>query len=764
MLSPNTVLQNRYSITRLVAQGGMGAVYEARDQRLGTTVALKETFFSDEGLRKAFHREASILATLRHQALPKVIDHFTEGDGQFLVMEFIRGDDLSKILQMHGRPIPPKDALMWADQVLSALEYLHSQRPPVIHRDIKPQNLKLNERGEVILLDFGLAKEEALETSSVYRSVRGYTLNYAPLEQIQGTGTDPRSDLYGVAATFYHLMTGVAPPDALTRATALVEGRADPLQPASALNPQVSSAVSAVLEESLAQDRNKRPATAAIMRSALKKAASAATETVMAQPTASQRSSPVTSPPVFTQTAQPRIAEPLFPNLSQTPDYDLEFIEPQSTGGSRKWIAGLALVLVLAAAAATAFWLRNKASTDLGDLAKSNTGVVSSAGKTIPLSTREILSRGSEEDRYYSFIAEAGEIKFILDVLGSGSTVTVEALDMEKKLMLFNGSKPSFSLASSGEHEQATARLIVDSQQPVTLRLKTTYPKSLQAFRLRIDGPAKLSDPKTPNTDAAAPLAALFADRDRPLPLATSAVYGGQNSRKETYYTFSAGPGETRLTLNVIGKGVTITVDLFNDESEHLRFRSGAQKLVVSSIDLNEQASAQLFLDRQQRVLLRIQNNYPQSLQAYRLKFEGPIQFAQADETNSAAGVAEALKPLFSERDNPEPLRSREISGRALGNEKYYTVTAGPGIVRLTLEVEANGSTMGVEIFDSDAKLIRFDDNSAKLSVSSTGKKEKKSVELSIPREERVLVRLSTSYPDSLKEFRLKLDGAVKKM
>jgi hypothetical protein len=99
-----------------------------------------------------------------------------------------------------------------------------------------------------------------------------------------------------------------------------------------------------------------------------------------------------------------------------------------------------------------------------------------------------------------------------------------------------------------------------------------------------------------------------------------------------------------------------------------------------------------------------------------------------------------------------------------LGNEKYYTVTAGPGIVRLTLEVEANGSTMGVEIFDSDAKLIRFDDNSAKLSVSSTGKKEKKSVELSIPREERALVRLSTSYPDSLKEFRLKLDGAVKKM
>jgi serine/threonine protein kinase len=760
MLSPNTVLQNRYSITRLVAQGGMGAVYEARDQRLGNTVALKETFFTDEGLRKAFHREASILATLRHQALPKVIDHFTEGDGQFLVMEFIRGDDLSRILQMHGRPIPQKDALTWADQVLSALEYLHSQRPPVIHRDIKPQNLKLNERGEVILLDFGLAKEEALDTSSVYRSVRGYTLNYAPLEQIQGTGTDPRSDLYGVAATFYHLITGVAPPDALTRATALVEGRADPLQPASELNPQVTSAVSAVLEESLAQDRSKRPATAAIMRSALKKAASAATVQAPAQPTAHQRGAPATSPPLFTDKAQPRIAEPLF----QPPEPDLELTAPPGRGRSRKWIAGFAVILSLAAAAALAFWIRDRAMTDLGSSAKSNVGAVSSGGKTLPLASREILARGSEEDSYYSFIADAGEIKFILDVLGSGSTVTVEALDQKKELMRFKGNKPSFSLASSGEHEQAIARLIVDSQQSVLLRIKTTYPKNLQAFRLRIDGPAKLADANTPSTDPAASLAALFADRDRPLPLTASAIFGGQNSKKETYYAFSTGPGEIKLTLNVIGKGVTIAVDLFNDENEHLRFSSGSQRLTVASTDLNEQGGAQLLLDRQQRVLLRIQNNYPQSLQAYRLKFEGPIQFAQADGNNPAAAVADALKPIFAERDNPEPLRSKEISDRIVGKEKYYTVAAGPGIVHLTLEVEANGSTMGVEIFGSDARQIRFDDNSAKLSVSSSGKKEKKSVEFSIAREERLLMRLSTIYPDSLKDFRLKLDGAVKKM
>jgi len=108
MLIPNTLLQNRYLIIRLLAEGGMGAVYEARDQRLGVTVALKETFFADDEMRRAFHREAALLATLRHQALPKVMDHFSEGSGQFLVMEFIRGDDLSRVMQPARGPLPRK--------------------------------------------------------------------------------------------------------------------------------------------------------------------------------------------------------------------------------------------------------------------------------------------------------------------------------------------------------------------------------------------------------------------------------------------------------------------------------------------------------------------------------------------------------------------------------------------------------------------------------------------------------------------------------
>lgn len=271
MLSPETILQGRYRIIRQLGQGGMGAVYEAIDQRLDTTVALKETFFSDERLRKQFEREARLLARLHHQALPRVSDHFSEGDGQFLVMQFIPGDDLSEMMNRKRGPFPTDQVLTWADQLLDALDYLHTQDPQIVHRDIKPQNLKLTSRGQIILLDFGLAKGQAGDISRVTTSasIFGYTPNYAPLEQIQGLGTDSRSDLYSLGATLYHLITGVKPPDALTRAAAMVNNEPDPLKPASEANPAVAREVDAVLTKAMAQAREQRYPTAADMRRAL---------------------------------------------------------------------------------------------------------------------------------------------------------------------------------------------------------------------------------------------------------------------------------------------------------------------------------------------------------------------------------------------------------------------------------------------------------------------------------------------------------------
>jgi hypothetical protein len=272
MLSPDTILQGRYRVVRQLGQGGMGAVYEAVDQRLDTIVALKETLFTDEKLRKQFEREARLLARLHHQALPRVSDHFNEGDGQFLVMQYIPGEDLCEMQTRRQSAFSQGEVLRWADQLCDALDYLHTQDPQIIHRDIKPQNLKLTARGQIVLLDFGLAKGSGGQMSVVTTSasIFGYTPNYAPLEQVQGLGTDSRSDIYSLAATLYHLVTNVKPPDALSRAGAIVNGMPDPLVPADSVSAHVSRSVSAILDKAMSQKRDDRYASASVMREALR--------------------------------------------------------------------------------------------------------------------------------------------------------------------------------------------------------------------------------------------------------------------------------------------------------------------------------------------------------------------------------------------------------------------------------------------------------------------------------------------------------------
>src|SRR4051794_30786475 len=157
MIEKGTLLQQRYRIGRQIGQGGMGSVYVATDERFGSTVAIKETLLMDDNYRKAIEREARLLNSLKHSALPRVSDHFLEDDGQFLVMEYIPGEDLAHMIESCVT-FDVDRVLLWADQLLDALDYLHNQSMPVIHRDIKPQNLKLTARDQIILLDFGLAK------------------------------------------------------------------------------------------------------------------------------------------------------------------------------------------------------------------------------------------------------------------------------------------------------------------------------------------------------------------------------------------------------------------------------------------------------------------------------------------------------------------------------------------------------------------------------------------------------------------------------
>jgi biotin carboxyl carrier protein len=274
MLTPNFILQNRYRVIRELGHGGMGTVYEAVDQSVNCIVALKEMLAPRDGeARKAFEREAALLANLRHQALPKVMHCFTEDEGTFLVMEFIPGYDLKELLASRGSPFPQAQVLGWADELLKLLAYLHTHQPPILHRDIKPANLKLTDQDEIFLLDFGLAKGSTgqMPTLVTSRSIFGYTPSYAPLEQILGKRTEPRSDLYSLGATLYHLLAGVPPTDAPTRFHAIEDDKPDPLQPLERVNPLCSPSVAAIIHLAMSINRKNRPGSAAEMRTALRK-------------------------------------------------------------------------------------------------------------------------------------------------------------------------------------------------------------------------------------------------------------------------------------------------------------------------------------------------------------------------------------------------------------------------------------------------------------------------------------------------------------
>lgn len=251
LLTPGTILWSRYRILDLVGQGGMGAIYKAEDLRLeGRLCAVKEvvpdsnnskTFL--EQSQAAFHREASILARLDHPNLPKVSDFFLFNGRDYLVMDFVPGQDLREIIENarhKNQFIPEEQVMTWTEQLINALDYLHQQDPPVLHRDIKPSNIKLTPNGTIKLVDFGLVKLMVPDDNRTITVLQGRaTIQYAPLEQIGGdTGhTDVRSDIYSLGATLYHLLTNHAPPDAKSR---YIRAKYDPQLNIREINPDVS--------------------------------------------------------------------------------------------------------------------------------------------------------------------------------------------------------------------------------------------------------------------------------------------------------------------------------------------------------------------------------------------------------------------------------------------------------------------------------------------------------------------------------------------
>jgi serine/threonine protein kinase len=328
----------------------MGAVYEAIDKRLGITVALKETLSAEESMRKQFEREARLLAGMQHPALPRVSDHFLDGDRAFLVMQFIGGVDLAKIIARQPGPFPRDQVIAWADQLLDALIYLHSRDRQVIHRDIKPHNLKLTTGGQIALLDFGLAKANPNDTSvTASHAFYGYTRHYAPLEQIQDQRTDPRSDIYALGATLYHLLTGVKPPDAMVRASAVVNGGEDPLKPANAIHTAVGSKIATILNKALALKPEERYENANEFREALRRigrtSAVVHRQAIRNETTVLERRERHESPSYF----EPRMNCVLQPDPTTEPGVHMTLVGSARRFGPAGATAVLALIFAFAA-------------------------------------------------------------------------------------------------------------------------------------------------------------------------------------------------------------------------------------------------------------------------------------------------------------------------------------------------------------------------------------------------------------------------------
>lgn len=310
MLIKDKVLKGRYRVVKQLGSGKPSAVYEAYDSIRKANVALKEILIDSakvpaigerENLKRAFADRAKILAEVKHESLPLVRGYFSEYDRQYLVLELIDGDDAATLLTKNEKPISYTDAAHWADQLLDALDYLHTLPTPIMHGDIKPQNIKLTSRGRIKLLGFDITETADTKIKMMVASQPTQAeMSYQPLEQLLRTSNpasdadkktfgvklnhaakqtvDARSDVYSIAATLYHLMTAQLAVDALERSLGIWAGEFDSLPKASELNPSVPLEVSEVLAKAMEIEPEKRYGSAMEMRQALQTAVTRAKE------------------------------------------------------------------------------------------------------------------------------------------------------------------------------------------------------------------------------------------------------------------------------------------------------------------------------------------------------------------------------------------------------------------------------------------------------------------------------------------------------
>lgn len=264
------MLQGKYRITQLLGRGGFGAVYQAEQLHLGGAVCAVKELIPDpmatpQELQQAtiqFQFEARVLAELSHPALPKVTDFFFEGNRYYLGMEFVPGETLEDLLARNNVPLPETQVIAWMQTLCDALTYLHTRPSPIIHRDVKPSNIKITPDGQLKLLDFGIAKMLSASTSTA-TAARAVSAPYSPLEQYgKGKGTSAASDIYATGVTMYRLLTNHLPPEAPDRVN-------EKVTPPRRLNTVLSAETESVVLKAMAEKQGDRFQNASELKRAL---------------------------------------------------------------------------------------------------------------------------------------------------------------------------------------------------------------------------------------------------------------------------------------------------------------------------------------------------------------------------------------------------------------------------------------------------------------------------------------------------------------
>lgn len=263
-LAPGALLVGRYLVQGYIGGGGFAHIYRVEDRVLGHQRALKEAFSRDAQTAQQFRLEAEFLLNARHPNLVRGYAVFEHGGRFYLVMDYVDGQTLEEIAIQHirrtGRPLAEAQVLDWMLPICDAIETLHAQPMPVIHRDIKPANIKLTRAGVPVLIDLGLAKLYA-QGSNTLGAALAFTPGYAPPEQYQASGlTDQRTDVYGLGATLYYLLTGYQPTESPARLSAQA------LPAPRTLNPALSAASEAVVPRAMELDPARRQQSIAAIR------------------------------------------------------------------------------------------------------------------------------------------------------------------------------------------------------------------------------------------------------------------------------------------------------------------------------------------------------------------------------------------------------------------------------------------------------------------------------------------------------------------